>query len=195
MKMPAKLVKKNGAFRNRLIRIALLCVFYGALVVTITYSLLYIFSLNQIHVKKSCQANETSVNSSSTNHIYLNVGGMIFNISKSLMEKMIGDNNDTVWSTLTRNQSYFDAKGNLFIDRSPKFFQIILDYFEYAHTYREINWPESEKDALKLLAEARHLKLEDMIQKLEQILARFKFYKNEDCYSNYKQEKNKHNIF
>lgn len=87
-----------------------------------------LFSISSI-VMDGKQSNCPTVTASDEPIVYLNVGGQHFDIARSTLEKYP----DTFLCKLVNGNisSRKDRKGRLFIDRDPRHFNDILNYYRY----------------------------------------------------------------
>ncbi|CAF0714014.1 unnamed protein product [Brachionus calyciflorus] len=140
-------------------------------------SIKHIIDRHQNYAQKIESKNELLNQKSAQNDlIKLNIGGRIFSTLKSTLTKKIRDNHGSLYPSniFEKMLNYgenikFDENGVLFIDRSPEYFNYILEYLRDFDTEIEFKLPK-DIDLNKLNQEAQfyNLKgLEEMSEILE----------------------------
>lgn len=123
---------------------------------------------------------DSSDATSSGNMIKLNIGGQIFQTTKSTLTKFDGFLKAILESGIPTEK---DDSGCIFIDRDAKHFRSILNYLRDG----DIDFPDSEKELREILKEAQFYQLEGLIEMCSEILEpgtrdfqKLKFIENDD---------------
>lgn len=123
-------------------------------------------------MKDSSLKSKTKLNSSLI--IQFNIGGATFTTLKSTVTKKIKKPNSNDYygpnllEMLINGQAddyIYDDMGNIFIDRNPKYFSLILDYLRSANNdLNEIEFPKDSQSFENFFKEAEFYKVEGIIE-------------------------------
>lgn len=117
------------------------------------------------------EPNLTYIYNTQGERVKLNIGGEIFSTSVNTLLTI----RDSFLARLVESNK-IDIKEEIFIDRSPKFFPFILDYYRF----KKIDFKKLTKaDCQHLLIEAEYYFIDDIRSELEERLADPKFVKLE----------------
>ena len=101
--------------------------------------------------------------------VELNIGGQIFITLRSTLTKRVKKPNRTEYYNPNLLEIFVkkqdnDKKKAIFIDRSPKHFNYVLDFLRKVNTNAQIRMPTDDKDLMELKDEAIYYKIEGLIE-------------------------------
>ncbi|CAL2033911.1 unnamed protein product [Caenorhabditis brenneri] len=114
------------------------------------------------HLESKKPSSSASLSSSETIEIIsLNIGGTTFQTTKATLTRFNGK-----FSEMLENDTLTKTDNTIFIDRSPKHFDLILNYMRDG----DVELPEGRRELKEILKEAQHYCLSELIDECQSLL-------------------------